>query len=133
MLKLLYIPTGNIFVLPDEEALAQKNSNPHNYRILDAGFQEEQEPVKSDEGDIKDVVLQQEERAKEIEEEDKAEVEAKKEFEVEGKEYKTELDFDKFTKADLVGALRRVGIKCNASDYRKPQLIEMAIKAGIKP
>lgn len=132
MLKLLYIPTGNVFVLPDEDALEQKRLNPHNYRILDAGLQEEKEEA-VDTKDIKDLVMKADDRAEEIEKEDEAEIEAKKEFEIENKEYKTELDFKKFTKADLVGALRRAGTKCNKDHYTKEQLIDMIIKAGIRP
>ena len=35
MLKLLYIPTGNIFTLPDSEALKIKQTDRGNYKILD--------------------------------------------------------------------------------------------------
>jgi len=41
MLKLLYIPTGNTFTLPDEEALRIKKEGGANYKILDVGYQEE--------------------------------------------------------------------------------------------
>ena len=124
MLKILYIPTGNVFTMPDEEAIKLANSERFNYKILDAGIQEEKEPEKVSEEDISKLVLQAEERAEEIEKEDKEEVQ---------ESYNTELDFDKFTKADLVGAVRAAGLKVDAKRTTKAKLIEMAINAGIKP
>lgn len=123
MIKIVYVPTGNVFTLPDGDALELSRKEPFNYKILDAGLQKEETKVISEE-EVKDLVLQAEKKAEEIEKEDEEEVQ-------EG--YKTELNFDKFTKADLVGALRRVGVQCNEHHFKKDQLIEMANKAGIKP
>lgn len=41
MLKLLFIPTGNVFALADAEAIRIYNSDKSNYKILDGGLQEE--------------------------------------------------------------------------------------------
>lgn len=43
MLKLLYIPTNNVFTLPDEEALRIKNEDRgNNYKILNEDYVEKQ-------------------------------------------------------------------------------------------
>ena len=43
-MKLLYKPTGNIFTLPDEEALRiKKDDRGNDYKILDCGDLEEVE------------------------------------------------------------------------------------------
>lgn len=41
MLKLLFIPTGNVFSLADAEAIRIHNTDKANYKILDGGLQEE--------------------------------------------------------------------------------------------
>ena len=43
MLKLVFIPTGNMFVLPDDKALEMFESDKVNYKIVDGGYQKESE------------------------------------------------------------------------------------------
>lgn len=43
MIKLLYIPTGNTFVVPDNDALRIINNARDCYKILEGGLQEESE------------------------------------------------------------------------------------------
>ena len=56
MLKLLYIPTGNTFTLPDEEAIRIKKEGGENYKILDAGYQEEK-VEKVEQKTVKELVM----------------------------------------------------------------------------
>ena len=65
-MKLLFVPTGNIFTLPDEEALRIKATDRGNYRILDAGYQEEKEEVVTPKT-AKELVMKQDESIKEQE------------------------------------------------------------------
>ena len=67
MMKLLYIPTGNVFTLPDEEALKIMRSDRGNYKILDAGFVDEEEPVVLPAKTVKELVLQEEQEEEEPE------------------------------------------------------------------
>lgn len=66
-MKLLYIPTGNVFTLPDEEALKIMRSDRGNYKILDAGFVDEEEPVVLPAKTVKELVLQEEQEEEELE------------------------------------------------------------------
>lgn len=43
MIKLLYIPTGNAFTLPDDEALRIMQTDRGNYKILEGGLQKKAE------------------------------------------------------------------------------------------
>lgn len=67
MMKLLYTPTGNVFTLPDEEALKIMRSDRGNYKILDAGFVDEEEPVVLPAKTVKELVLQEEQEDEEPE------------------------------------------------------------------
>ena len=67
MMKLLYTPTGNVFTLPDEEALKIMRSDRGNYKILDAGFVDEEEPVVLPAKTVKELVLQEEQEEEEPE------------------------------------------------------------------
>ena len=62
MMKLLYIPTGNVFTLPDEEALKIMRSDRGNYKILDAGFVDEEEVQTLPPKTVKELVLAEEEQ-----------------------------------------------------------------------
>lgn len=67
MMKILFIPTGNVFVLPDEEALRLKSQDRGNYKILDVGYTEQtalnaiSEPLNGDTAEqVKEEVKQEE-------------------------------------------------------------------------
>ena len=60
MLKLQFIPTGNIFTLPDEEALKIKSKDRGNYKILDEGYEEKKEEVK--EKTVQELVMPEEQQ-----------------------------------------------------------------------
>lgn len=99
MMKLLYIPTGNVFTLPDEEALRYYNQDNANYKILDAGFVEPEEPVKLEPKTVQELVMQ--DNTEEEEKEDISEQVVEKE----------EIDLNTLTKDALVAYCRRLGIK----------------------
>lgn len=131
MLKLLYIPTGNIFVLPDEEALEQQRLNPYNYKILDAGYQEAKEEKVSEE-EVKEILETKEERIKEIEKEDEVveEVHELKENPKRPKVTEDTLNLDKMTKADLVAVAHRLGVEANHNEL-KQTLIDRIRATGV--
>ena len=48
MIKIKYLPTGNIFLLPDEEAEELKTKSPDDYKILEKNgkkFNDKTKPV----------------------------------------------------------------------------------------
>lgn len=59
MMKLLFIPTGNVFVLPDEEALRIKQSDRGNYKILEGGLVEEEEVKVIEPKTVQELVMQE--------------------------------------------------------------------------
>ena len=104
MMKLLFIPTGNVFVLPDEEALKIKQSDRGNYKILDGGLLEEEEPKVLEPKTVQELVMQEPEyEAPEKEEEPRAE---------EPKEYSVPLVLMK--RQELVVLAKRCGIKVDS-------------------
>lgn len=119
MLKLLYIPTGHVFVLPDEEAIKLKRQDRDNcYRILDSGYVEEKEeqvPEKT----VQELVMEADKKAEEIEEEDNP-----KEVDKEPK-----LNFDKMNRKQIAIVLNRVGVPANETETRAV-LFEKLKKAG---
>ena len=56
MIKLLFKPTGNIFTLPDNEALAIKASDRGNYEVLDAGLNEPEPTITISQEEVKQVL-----------------------------------------------------------------------------
>lgn len=115
MIRLLYKPTGNIFTLPDEEALRIKNDDRGNdYVVVEAGLQKKESKTIS------------EEETKQIE----ASIAAKKEIEAnenKKKEEKLEAKLKKEQKkAEYVNdadALRKMS---------KDELVIIAEKLGIR-
>lgn len=69
MMKLLFKPTGNIFTLPDNEALAIKASDRGNYEVLDAGLNEPEPTITISQEEVKQVL---EAKAEKIARDDKA-------------------------------------------------------------
>ena len=123
MMKLLYIPTGNLFTLPDEKALSYYNSDKDNYKILDAGFITEQPPQKLEPKTVQELVMQTDDE----EEGDKPQSIADQVVEKEPE------DLNKLTKPALVAYCRRLGIKGVTTKNRtKAQLIEAIEKVTLK-
>lgn len=116
MLKLLYKPTGNVFTLPDEEALRIKKSDEYNYEILEAGLQEEtQEQLTPQEiGEI----VQEKEELRLAEQEEKTET-----TEEVVEEKKSTLNYDDMKKEDMEIIASKLGI-ANPHGYRKADLRE---------
>lgn len=122
MLKLLFIPTGHVFVLPDEEVLKIKaQDRAGEYRILDSGYVEEkleQVPEKT----VQELVMEADKKAEEIENEDKPVV--KEEVKEEPK-----LNFDKMNRKQIAIVLNRVGVPANETETRAV-LFEKLKKSG---
>lgn len=132
MLKLLFIPTGNVFTLPDAEAMRiMKADRGNNYKILDAGFQEEtQETINQEE--VVEIVENLEETAKQIEEQDNVKelVKQPKENPKLPKVKEDTLDPKNLTKEQLVGMLKRLELKGSIKES-KPVLVQRLKDAGI--
>lgn len=142
MLKLLNTKTGNIFVLPDEEAIRiKKEDRTNTFRILDAGLLEKKEEVVTQE-QVEEIVATTENRIEEIEQEDIEQEKAEKEEEARVKEGKinanpklprvTEdtLDLDKINKKELVNMAKRLGLNANINET-KQVIIEKIKSTGI--
>lgn len=127
MLKLLYKPTGNIFTLPDAEALKIKREDRgNNYEILDCG---NLPPL------VEDVLSQDEVKAIEEERQEALEAE-KKEFE-DAKEDKDEVkvnpnhkkfeikeDYSNMTRAELAILAEKItGKYVDPTKTRKDKII----------
>lgn len=56
MMKLLFKPTGNIFTLPDDEALRIKETDRGNYEILDAGLNEVEPAITISQEEVKKTI-----------------------------------------------------------------------------
>ena len=142
MLKLLNTKTGNIFVLPDKEAIRiKKEDRTNTFKILDAGLLEEKQEVVTQE-QVEEIVATTENRIEEIEQEDIEQEKAEKEEEARVKEGKinvnprlpkvTEdtLDLDKINKKELVNMAKRLGLNANINET-KQVIIEKIKSTGI--
>lgn len=111
MLKLLFIPTGNIFTLPDEETFRIYNSDINNYKILEAGLLKKEEKTISREETAK-IIEDVNKRAKEIEEADYLEEHPKlKPIKIPAWKKKLNpdiLNIDKMKKKEIVAILHRL-------------------------
>lgn len=58
-MKIQYLPTGNIFDLPEKECKRIFNESPFNYKVLDDSFEIKSEPEK---GTIADMVIENSEQ-----------------------------------------------------------------------
>ena len=108
MMKLLYIPTGNVFTLPDEEALKIKQMDRGNYKILDAGYVDQEETVVLPPKTVKELVLAEEQEEEEV----KAEEVAEASLELEPK---SKLDIDKLSWIEIRALAMKLGIPGNIS------------------
>ena len=120
MMKLLFKPTGNIFTLPDAEALRIKASDRGNYEILNTGITIPEAPKTVTQEEVTEIVAAKEE---EIKAENKAI--ADKEAKEEAKE------------ARKARSKARYGMKAskpydtNIETMAKPELAVFAQKLGI--
>ena len=116
MIKLLYKPTGNIFTLPDEEAIRIKNEDRGNdYVFLEAGLQQEEHKTISEE-ETKELEastlskIEQEEKAEQEKEEKKAAKASKKKPDDSFRVDDTE-ELKKLSKDELVLIAEKMGIR----------------------
>lgn len=115
-MKLLYIPTGNVFTLPDEEALKIKKADRGNYKILDAGYVDAEETVTLPPKTVKELVLQDEN----VEDEEIEEPVEETDVEV-GKTSK--LDIDNLSWIELRALAMKLGIPGNIS--KKEMIVKL--------
>lgn len=109
MLKLVFIPTGNMFVLPDDKALEMFESDKVNYKIVDGGYQKESEgklPPKT----VKELVTKQPEPEEEPQEQP--------------------LDYDALSKNELVAVAKKLNITVTNKDTKVTLLDKIHEKLG---
>ena len=119
MMKLLYIPTGNVFTLPDNEAIKIKNQDKFNYKILDAGYIEPVEEVLTP-ATVQELVMGSEE---ETEADDVVVEEAEL-------PKNTDEDLLKMSREELYNLAKRLELKGASKKSNKAQLIELINKKG---
>lgn len=127
MLKLLFIPTGNIFTLPDSDVMEiTKADRAGNYKILDAGFQEMKQEVVTPET-VTELVLQAEEKAQAIEAKDQAKEakENKIKPKTEYVEPKSDIDFNTLDKKQLIALCHRANIPANKNENKQALLTKL--------
>ena len=115
MMKILYIPTGNIFTLPDEEAIKTQKADIDNYRIVDAGITEEKEPEKVTEEEVKELTKETPEEDLTVEE-DTAPTGKIKQNPKRPKFDENTLALEKLSRAELVGICKRLGLHANKNE-----------------
>ena len=122
MLKVLFIPTNNVFTLPDEEVFKLKAQDRANeYRILEPGYVEkakEELPEKT----VQELLMKVEQRAEKNEAEDNPPV-------VEEAPKEPKLNFDKMNRKQIAIVLNRAGYPANETETRAV-LFEKLEKAG---
>jgi len=120
MIKLLYKPTGNLFTIPDEEALRIKREDRGNdYVVVDAGLQQKENKTISEEETRQievSVTAQIEQNNKAAkEEEEKRQVKEEKEDKKKAKvvEYRNDdtEELKKMSKKELVALAEKLGIR----------------------
>jgi hypothetical protein len=112
MIKVLYVPTGNTFVLPDDEVMKLIASARGSYQILEGGLQKMEEG-KLEPETVKELVMKKEEPEKE-EEQPKEE----------------EFDYMSLTKDELMIYARKLGIACNRNNKLETIQEKVAEKLG---
>ena len=142
MLKLLNVKTGNIFILPDVEAMRLKaEDRAGTYRILDSGFQEEEQQQVSAKT-IEELVMGADSRAREIEKEDEEQEKREQEEEQKVKEgiindnpklpkvTEDTLNLEKINKKELVNMAKRLGLNASVNEA-KNEIIKRIRSTGI--
>lgn len=114
MMKLLYLPTKIVFTLPDEEALRiKKDDRGGNYKILDVGYIETEEPKTIEEKTIKELLLNEE-----------------KEEGVKDENIKPKINLSKMSKPELIEFAKKCNLKVDKKDTAD-KLREMIKSTGI--
>ena len=109
-MKLLFKPTGNIFTLPDEEALKIKAKDRGNYEILDCGPNKEEKPQSVSQKQVKEIEqAKSKSRAKELAELENSEQKAPvKKENTRLKKFDITEDYSNLTKKELAVIARKV-------------------------
>ena len=110
MIKLLYVPTGNVFTVPDEEAMRLMVNARGNYKVLDGGLQKEV-TEKLEPKTVKEIVM-------------------KKETEEEEQPQEKEFNYMDLTKDELMIYARKLGIACNRNNALTTIQKKVAEKLG---
>ena len=132
MMKLLFKPTGNIFTLPDEEALKIKAKDRGNCEILDCGLNKEEKPQSVSQKQVKEIEqAKSKSRAKELAElenlEEKAPV---KKENTRLKKFDIAEDYSNLTKKELAIIVRKVtGRGVDPNVIKKADMIAMIEEA----
>ena len=134
-MKLLYKPTGNIFTLPDEEALKIKASGKENYEIIDCGISKPEQKTSVSKKKVKEI---EEERAAlaEQEEEEMKHLDdppAVKRKYANRKVYELPEKLEDLTSKELEVFVRKLGYTgdfthCNTSKAKMIELIRQGYK-----
>ena len=103
-MKILYIPTGNTFVLPDDEALRVMATARSEYKIIDGGLQERAEGKLPPET-VKELVMQ---KPQEV-------IEEEQEKEAAGEE---RLDCYKLSRNELIAVAKKLDIVVENRDTK---------------
>ena len=129
MLKLLYIPTGNIFTLPDEEAFRiKKEDRGDNYKIFTEDSKELDIETKEEnkKPTIKELVMPDEPKEQEVE------LPPAKQEELEEPQEKERVTIEELQKMDrfaLYGLAQRLDLKPK-SNANKATLLKMLKETG---
>lgn len=110
MIKVLYIPTGNTFVLPDDEALKIMANARGNYKVLEGGLQKEAEGQLPKET-VQELIV----KKPEIEEEEPQE---------------QPFNYDSLSKNELVAVARKLNITVTNRDTKVTLLDKIHEKLG---
>ena len=106
MMKILYIPTGNTFVLPDEEAIRVMTSARSDYKILEGGLQVKSEEHLSPET-VQELVMKKPEEVLEEEEKDNE-----------------KLDYSTLKRHELMAVARKLNISIDTAKDTKASLLK---------
>lgn len=127
MMKLLFKPTGNIFTLPDSEALKIKETDRGNYEILDAGLNNSEKPESLTKEEVETILeekaqrLAKEQELKKVKEEKALKAKTRRKnpnFKV------SDTNLDTMPKVDMEVLAEKLGIR-DTHNIRKPQLRKM--------
>jgi hypothetical protein len=108
-MKIVYIPTGNAFTLPDEEVLRIMSSDRDNYKIVEGGLQKEAED-KLPPQTVKELIVQKQEPEEEPQEQP--------------------LDYDTLSKNELVAVAKKLNITVTNKDTKATLLEKIHEKLG---
>ena len=131
-MKLLFKPTGNIFTLPDEEALKIKAKDRGNYEILDCGLNKEEKPKFVSQSKVKEIEeVKSKSRAKELAELENSEEKAPvKKENTRLKKFDIAEDYSNLTKKELAIIVRKVtGRGVDPNVIKKADMIAMIEEA----